>query len=96
MIYVQASIKLHPGKLQDFTNLINELLPVVSKHGWKLVGSYATLVGRLNTVVDLWELPNEAAIAAAMGDTELQKRGARISEIIEDEVFTVLTKLPIG
>ena len=48
MIYVQASIKLHPGKLQDFTSLINELLPVVGKHGWKLVGSYATLVGRLN------------------------------------------------
>jgi hypothetical protein len=47
-------------------------------------------------VVDLWELPNEAAIAAAMGDAELQKRGAKISEIIEDEVFTVLTKLPIG
>jgi NIPSNAP len=96
MIYLQASIKLHPGKLQEFTNLINELLPVVKKHGWKLIGSYATLVGRLNTVVDLWELPNEAAIAAALGDTELQKRGARIAEIIEDEVFTVLTKLPIG
>jgi hypothetical protein len=96
MIYVQASIKLYPGKLQDFTSLINELLPVVGKHGWKLVGSYATLVGRLNTVVDLWELPNEAAIGAAMGDAELQKRGAKIAEIIEDEVFTVLTKLPIG
>jgi len=96
MIYVQASIKLRPGKLQDFTNLISELLPVVGKHGWKLVGSFATVVGRLNTVVDLRELPNEAAIAAAMGDAELQKRGVKISEIIEDEVFTVLTKLPIG
>jgi hypothetical protein len=96
MIYVQASIKLHPGKLHDFTNLISELLPVVGKHGWKLVGSFATLVGRLNTVVDLWELPNEAAIAAAMGDTELQKQATKIAEIIEDEVFTVLTKLPIG
>ena len=96
MIYLQASIKLHPGKLQDFTNLINELLPVVGKHGWKLVGSYATLVGRLNTIVDLWELPNEAAIAAAMGDAELQRRGGKIAEIIEDEVFTLLTKLPIG
>ena len=96
MIYLQASIKLHPGKLQDFTNLINELLPVVSKHGWKLIGSYATLVGRLNTIVDLWELPNEAAIAAAMGDAELQRRGGKIAEIVEDEVFTVLTRLPIG
>jgi NIPSNAP len=96
MVYLQASIKLHPGKLQDFTKLISELLPVVGKHGWKLVGSYTALVGRLNTVVDLWELPNEAAIAAAMGDAELHKHGATIAEIIEDEVFTLLTKLPIG
>jgi hypothetical protein len=48
------------------------------------------------SLVDLWELPNEAAIAAAMADTELQKRGPKIAEIIEDEVFTVLTRLPIG
>jgi hypothetical protein len=96
MVYLQASIKLHPGKLQDFISLISELLPVVGKHGWKLVGSYAAIIGRLNTVVDFWELPNEAAIASAMGDVELHKHGPRIAEIVEDEVFTLLTKLPIG
>jgi hypothetical protein len=47
-------------------------------------------------VVDLWELPNENAIAAAMGDAELHKQGPRIAGIIEDEVFTLMTKLPIG
>ncbi|HTT75625.1 MAG TPA: NIPSNAP family protein [Candidatus Binataceae bacterium] len=96
MVYLQASIKLHPGKLQDFTKLINDLLPVVGKHGWKLVGSYAALVGRLNTVVDLWEIPNTEAVAAVLGDTEMQKHAHRIAEIVEDEVLTVLTKLPIG
>jgi len=55
MIYLQSSIKLHPGKLQDFTSVMSELLPVLTgKHGWRLVGSYATLVGRFNTVLDLW------------------------------------------
>ena len=96
MVYLQASIKLHPGKLEDFTKLINDLLPVVGKHGWKLIGSYATLVGRLNTVVDLWEIPNTEAVAALLGDAEMQKHAHRIAEIVEDEVLTVLTKLPIG
>lgn len=96
MVYLQASIKLHAGKLDEFVKLLNDLTPVVGKHGWKLVGSYAALVGRLHTVVDLWELPNENAIAAAMGDAELHKQGPRIAEIIEDEVFTLMTKLPIG
>jgi hypothetical protein len=62
MVYLQASLKLRAGKLQDFVSLLNSLTPVVGKYGWKLLGSYATVVGRLNTVMDLWELPNEAAL----------------------------------
>jgi len=96
MVYMQASIKLHPGKLPDFVNLLNKLTPVLAKHGWKLVGSYASVVGRLNTVVDLWELPNPNAVEVGLGDPELQKFGGQISEIVEDEVLTLLTRLPIG
>ena len=96
MVYLQAAIKLYPGKLQDFTTLLNSLLPVVGKHGWKLVGSYATVAGRLNTVLDVWELPDPNALQAALTDPEMQKAGARISEIVEDETLTIMTKLPIG
>ena len=96
MVYLQASIKLRAGKLQDFVELINGLTPVVAKHGWKLLGSYATAVGRLNTVMDLWELPNEAALQTALADSEMAKHAPRISEIIEDETLTLLNKLPIS
>jgi hypothetical protein len=96
MVYLQASIKLRPGKLQDFVELLNSLTPVVRKHGWKLLGSYASVVGRLNTVVDLWELPNEAAVQAALSDAEMAKHAPRISEIIEDETLTLLNKLPVS
>ena len=96
MVYLQASIKLRPGTLQQFTTLLNELLPLVGKHGMKLVGSYASVIGRVNTVVDLWELPDASALQAVQSDPALQKVGPRIAEIIEDETVTLLTKLPIG
>jgi NIPSNAP len=96
MVYLQASIKLRAGKLQDFVSLMNSLTPVVGKHGWKLLGSYAAVVGRLNTVVDMWELPNEAAIQAALSDSEMAKYTSRINEIVEDETLTLLNKLPIS
>jgi hypothetical protein len=96
MVYLQASIKLRAGKLQDFVALLNALTPVVGRHGWKLLGSYACMVGRLNTVVDLWELPNPGAVEAALSDAEMQKHAPRISEIVEDETLTLLTKLPIA
>jgi hypothetical protein len=97
MMYLHASIKLYPGKLQDFISMISEITPFMSKkHGIKLLGSYAGVVGRLNTVVDLWEVPDANAVTALLTDPELQKVAPRISEIVEDEVLTLLTKLPIG
>jgi hypothetical protein len=96
MVYMTASIKLRAGKLQDFIALINDLSPVLAKHGWKLLGSYASVVGRLNTVLDFWELPEPNAVEKAFADPELQKHGPRIAEIVEDETLSFLTKLPIG
>jgi hypothetical protein len=96
MVYLQASIKLKPGKLQDFVVMLNELAPVLAKRGMKLLGSYGNVVGRLNTVVDFWELPDANALQAALSDPELQKLAPRISDIIEDETQVLLTKLPIG
>jgi hypothetical protein len=96
MVYLHASIKLRAGKLQDFVSMMNSVTPLVGKHGWKLLGSYASLVGRLNTVVDLWELPNEAALQAAFSDSEMAKYASRIGEVIEDETLTLLNKLPIS
>ncbi|HUN57591.1 MAG TPA: NIPSNAP family protein [Candidatus Binataceae bacterium] len=96
MMYLQASIKLYPGKQQEFVKLLNDLMPSLNKHGWKLVGSFAAAVGRLNSAVDLWEVPNAEAVTALLSDPEFAKSGPRIAEIVEDEVLTLLTKLPIG
>ena len=46
--------------------------------------------------MDLWELPNPNAVEALLTDPEFQKHAAWIHEIVEDEVLTILTKLPIG
>ena len=96
MVYMTATIKLRAGKLPDFIELLNKITPVVAKHGWKLIGSYASIVGRLNTVVDLWELPDADAVKKGGSDPELKQFAPRMSEIIEDETLALLTKLPIG
>ena len=96
MVYLQYSAKLSAGRLQDFVSLLNSLTPVVAKYGWKLLGSYASVLGRLNTVVDLWELPNETAIQAALSDPEVAKHASRFGEITEDQTLNLLRKLPIS
>jgi hypothetical protein len=96
MVYLEYSAKLKAGRLQDFVSLLNGLTPVVASHGWKLLGSYAVVLGRLNTVIDLWELPNETAIQAALSDSEVAKYASRIGEITEDQTMSLLNKPPIS
>jgi hypothetical protein len=96
MVYMTASVKLHHGKMQDFIALLNDVQPMLAKHGWKLMGSYSTIVGRLNSVLDLWQLPDPNAVEKALSDPEFQKFVPRIKEIVEDETLSIVTKLPIG
>jgi quinol monooxygenase YgiN len=97
MVYLTAQIKLYPGKVPAFIELLNKLAPtILKKHGWKLVGSFATIGGRLNTVLDLWELPEANALERALADPDFQQYAAEIASIVEDEVLSISTKLPIG
>jgi hypothetical protein len=50
-VYLQASIKLKPGKLQDLVAMLNELAPVLAKRGMKLLGSYRNVVGRARRIL---------------------------------------------
>ena len=100
MVYLIAHIKLRPGKVQKFTELLGSIAPLLEKHGnWKLLGSYFNTIGRLNTVIDLWQLPDanavQSALQAASQDPEFQKWAPMIEECVEDETLQVMTKLPV-
>ncbi len=99
MAFMFAHIKLRPGKVQKFTEMLSGITPLVEKHGWKLHGSYFNVIGRLNTVVDVWEIPDANAVQTtleiASQDPEFQKWIPVIEECVEDETLQVMTKLPV-
>jgi hypothetical protein len=67
MVYLVAYIKLHPGKVEQFTEVLQHLAPILERIGcWKLLGSYFNSIGRHNTVIDLWELPDANAVQPAL------------------------------
>jgi len=100
MAYMFAHIKLRPGKVQKFTELIGSLAPLLEKNGgWKLHGSYFNTIGRLNTVIDVWEIPDansvQTTLEIASQDPEFQKWIPVVEECIEDETLQVMSKLPV-
>lgn len=100
MVYLFASVKLKSGTVERFTELLQGVAPVLARLGdWKLLGSYFNSIGRMNTVVDVWELPDANAVQSTLDraatDAEWQKWVPVIQEIVEDETLEIRTKLPV-
>lgn len=55
MIYLEASIRVLPGKMPDFMEVFKkDFLSNSEKLGRRLVGQWHTLVGTLDEVTNLW------------------------------------------
>ena len=100
MPYVFAHIQLRPGKVEKFTEMLQAIAPILSNSvGWKLHGSYFNTIGRINSVLDVWEVPDANAVGAAMEvlgqEPEMQKWLPVIEDCIESETLQLMEKLPV-
>lgn len=56
MIYVEASLRVVPGKMNELMEVFSkEFLPNSNKLGRRLVAQWQTTIGTLDEVVNLWE-----------------------------------------
>lgn len=100
MPYLFAHIQLRSGKVERFTELIENIAPILANAvGWKLQGSYLNTIGRLNSVVDVWEVPDANSVTSGLEkvsqDPEFQKWVPVIEECVEQETLQLMTKLPV-
>ena len=98
MVYLHVTLKVKQNKVEPFCEILSHIVPVLERHGWKLIGAYQTQIGRLNTIVDLWELPDANAVQSVLevvGQTpEFQEWAPKLEECLEDEVLQIMTKVP--
>jgi len=98
MVYLHVTLKLYEGKVARFCEILSHLVPMLERRGWKLVGAWENQIGRRNTIVDLWELPDansvQSVLAEAGREPEFQKWAAQLEGCIEEEVLQIMTKVP--
>ena len=96
--YLMATLKVKYGQQRKFYEIMNHLKPALEKEGWKLIGAYETAIGRLNTIIDLWEIEDPSAVTttlAAIGRDQATRRwAAQLPEVIDEEVIQVMSKVP--
>jgi hypothetical protein len=98
VLYVYANVKLKYGGLVAFNEAMVTIKRVMEQHGWNMVGAWTTLIGDLHEVHDLWEVASAddvaSAFAAAYQDPDFVQAAARIAEVADREVLSLVTKTP--
>lgn len=64
---------------------------IFERHGWVLLHCYTTVVGRVNSVVNIWDIPSTEAIEAGLYDPALRDVTPIVREVVEDEVTILMT-----
>lgn len=58
MIFLKAEITVRPGHVPAMLELLTKrIFPIMQANGgWKMCGCFVQRTGRLNTIVDIWQL----------------------------------------
>ena len=56
-VYLHVTLEVSAAGLGRFLDVMSKTaVPFLEREGWRLAGAFVQRTGRLNTVIDLWEL----------------------------------------
>lgn len=101
MIYLVATIQLAPEKVEEFSNILaKDYLPVVSKHGQKLIASWRTVIGNVDEVTDVWEFESlahmEKVRQSLFTDPDYLKVRRKVRSLMTSESIKIVAPLPFS
>ena len=97
-VYLRQTVTALSGKAGAATELIKKSVPLLEKHGFRLLGSWGRATGATGMVMILWQLPDSAkspSIHDLVGkDAEVARAFAAIADVSSSVELTYLNKMP--
>ena len=98
MIFVEATLKVAPGKQREFNDLLkNDVVPLMERHGAKLVTAWGNLTGAQDVVTDLWAYEDLAQMQRVQeswaGDPAMREIFKKLQTLSPWETTKLLTPL---
>ena len=99
-VYCVARIRIRYGKVAEFIDAMQRLVPIMDEQGWKLVASYQTVIDNIHEALDIWELPDADAVgvglAGAAGHPRFGDLLPDLAAAIESEELSIVAKTPFS
>ena len=96
--YLHVTMKIRPGQMARFNAVMAEVVPEMEARGWTLLGAWSNLIGRLDTVVDLWQVEDANAVRttlmAAAGHPDFPRWYETLSDVVLEETLQLMLPLP--
>jgi hypothetical protein len=96
MVYLQATLKIYQGQMEKFCGVMAGVVPILEERGWKLLAAYQNIIGRQNTIVDVWEIPDANSVEKTLGAVSqfaaFRDLVGQLNGVVEEEVLQVMTK----
>lgn len=99
MIYFKAEITVRANDLPALLKLFEErFFPILEEEGgWRLVGCFVQRTGRINTLIDIWELDNyahfESGYAVFRANPNYQEIRQALDDLVESETIVFMEHL---
>jgi hypothetical protein len=96
MVYLQATLKIYQGQMEKFCQVMAGVVPFLEERGWKLLAAYQNIIGRQNTIVDIWEIPDANSVEKTLGAVNqlaaFRDLAGQLNGVVEEEVLQVMIK----
>jgi hypothetical protein len=93
-VYLHVKIQLVRGKHRIFESAMAEMAPVLESHGWRLVGAFTPVIGRLGAVYHVWRIPSPDSSVEALAKVRAHPDARRwhdaFAESIADEALELV------
>ncbi len=97
-IHMQATIEPNPEGLPQLLAVLAEMVGILEAEGWRLAGAFQQRSGRLQTIIDLWELDDYNHYARGLQALSRHARFPAIAQVlaanIRSETLVFLDKAP--
>jgi NIPSNAP len=94
--YFQATIELHAEHVDSFCQVMRRIVPIVEAAGWKLLDGFLQCTGRLNTAIDIWELPDmnhyERGLQALAEHPDFAEISALLARAVQRETVAFMNR----
>ena len=96
--YFQATIELRAEHVDNFCQVMRRIVPIVEDAGWELLDSFLQSTGRLNTAIDIWELPDmnhyERGLRALTEHPAFVEISAVLVRAVQRETIVFMSRAP--